>query len=843
MNAANKHFPIAPVALAVTATFSTAPLQHANAATIHVTTTTQKVASAGSGGCSLQEAIYSSNFANNIALVPAPNSLITFVTTDCEAGTGDDTIVLAGGETYSMSRIVYDPYNYVGPTATPVIFAKIVIEANGATLVHAANAVRFRLFSIGSGSASRADGTVPGAGSLDIRNANIRGFSVKGGDGASGGGGGLGAGGAIYVNEGSLVVESTAFEANGAFGGNGSPRVLIGSGGGGGGGLGGNGGMTGGPPMPGQGGGTGGGGGGARGIGADATNRFGGGGGGTANDGVAGQGGFLCGGNGGDSSGEEGADGCSGGGGGGGTPEAFLEGAGKGGDGGYGGGGAGGGADADGGKGGFGGGGGSSDSQNGGNGGFGGGGASSFGQPGHALIPTYGGDASQDNSGGGAGLGGAIFNHRGTVRIYNSTFSGNVAQHGCKGGGCDGADTTAQNSGDAGAAIFSLNGALSIFSSTVSGNQGTGAGAGVVAIGAPDFSPFDPPPPSTFELRNTIIAGNNGLQECFWGGESISAEGSGNLIVNNGVDSTACPGVVATADPQLGALQFNVPGVTKTMTIGETSPAYNAGIAYTAAEILSAPTLATDQRGVSRPQFGAFDIGAYEVGCSTLTTPASFVQSTDPNACNAVVTYPLATANGACGTVSCSPVSGSVFPLGPTSVTCSTTTGLTAGFTIGVRDTQVPTIDPISVARPALWPLDHTLVNVGLAGGSASDNCGGSVTTLRVFANEDDATNTGDGVYSPDAANVAVGTLRLRAERLEVGNGRVYLIVAKVTDASNNSAFRVASVVVPKSQSTSSMNAVNALKAAAVSYVLSHDGAPPPGYFVVGDGPIIGPKQ
>ena len=843
MKASSRPFALAPVALVVAGMFFAAPTLRAVAATIHVTTTAQKVSSSGSGGCSLQEAIYSSSFASNIALVPAPNSLITFVNTDCEAGSGDDTIVLMGGETYSMSDPVYDPYNYMGPTATPVIFSRIVIEANGATLVHASNAVSFRLFSIGSGSASRANGTVPGAGSLDIRNANIRGFSVKGGDGTSGGGGGLGAGGAIYINEGTLVVESTAFEANGAFGGNGSPRVLIGSGGGGGGGLGGDGGATGGPPMPGQGGGTGGGGGGARGSGADATNRFGGGGGGTASDGVAGQGGFLCGGNGGDSSGNEGADGCAGGGGGGGTPEGFLVGAGKGGDGGYGGGGGGGGADADGGNGGFGAGGGSSDRQTGGNGGFGGGGGSSFGQPGQALIPTYGGNASQNNSGGGAGLGGAIFNHRGTVRIYNSTFSGNVAQHGCKGGGCNGSDTTAQNSGDAGAAIFSLNGALSIFSSTITGNQGTGTGAGVVAIGARDFDLLHAPPPGTFELRNTIIAGNNGAQECFWGGEAITAQGSGNLIVNNGAAGTACPGVVSSSDPQLGSLQFNVPGVTKTMMIGDASPAYNAGVAYSAAEIASAPTLATDQRGISRPQFGSFDIGAYEVGCSTLAPPASFVQATDPNACNAIVTYPLPTANGACGTVSCSPVSGSVFALGPTSVACRTATGLTAGFTIGVKDTQAPTIDPLSVARAALWPIDHALVNVGLAGGATSDNCSGSVTSVRVFANEDDETDTGDGVYSPDAANVAIGTLRVRAERLDSGSGRVYLIVATVTDASNNSAFRVANVVVPKSQSTKDMKTVNNLAAAAVDYALSHNGSPPAGYFLVGDGRVIGPKQ
>jgi hypothetical protein len=808
------------------------------------------------------------------------------VTTACEAGSGDDTIVLEGGRTYSMGAIVDDPYNYTGPTATPIIFSRIVIEANGATLVRLPSAAYFRLFAIAAASADRPAGAAAGAGALDIRNANIKGFIAKGGNGSFGGGGGLGAGGAIFVNGGTLIVESTAFEGNAAFGGNGGDARYLWFGtplgndlftmpGGGGGGMGGDGG----PIFESSFGGAGGGG--ARGKGARGPGGFGpgSGGGGTLTDGsigtdadggTGGAGGFRCGGKGADISslflGLDGDDAdCDGGGGGGGGDLA-----GTGADGRYGGGGGGGGRgksdpdigfhQGDAGHGGFGGGGGSGSLSGaddiagaGGKGGFGGGGGAGD-LPGEAgFFAGAGGSFTAPltnivfHGGGGAGLGGAIFNHRGTVRIYNSTFNANSALRGCNGDACN-TRGSAQNGTAVGGAIFSLNGALAIYSSTISGNQVIGAdtevaGAGVVAVGVRDFTLLDPPPPSTFELRNSIIAGNNASRECFWGGEAITAQGSGKLIVNNGVAGTACPGVVSSSDPQLGPLQFNVPGTTKTMMIGDASPAYNAGVAYSAAEIASAPTLATDQRGISRPQFGSFDIGAYEAGCSTLIPPASFVQATDPNACNAIVTYPLPTANGSCGTVTCSPVSGSVFALGPTSVACRTATGLTAGFTIGVKDTQAPTIDPLSVARSALWPIDHTLVNVGLAGGATTDNCSGSVTSIRVFANEDDETDTGDGVYSPDAANVGIGTLRVRAERLDSGSGRVYLIVATVTDASSNSAFRVANIVIPKSQSTRDMKTVNNLAAAAVDYALSHNGSPPAGYFLVGDGRVIGPKQ
>ena len=85
---------------------------------------------------------------------------------------------------------------------------------------------------------------VASTGDLTIRDAYIKGFVAKGGNGANGGGGGMGAGGAIYVKgSGSLTIDSSTFEHNGAIGGNGS--IFNGASGGGGGGMGGNGGAGG----------------------------------------------------------------------------------------------------------------------------------------------------------------------------------------------------------------------------------------------------------------------------------------------------------------------------------------------------------------------------------------------------------------------------------------------------------------------------------------------------------------------------------------------------------------------------------------------------------------------
>jgi hypothetical protein len=83
----------------------------------------------------------------------------------------------------------------------------------------------------------------------------------------------------------------------------------------------------------------------------------------------------------------------------------------------------------------------------------------------------------------------------------------------------------------------------------------------------------------------------------------------------------------------------------------------------------------------------------------------------------------------------------------------------------------------------------------------------------------------------------------LRSERKGNEDGRVYLIVVKAVDAKGNVGLCVQTVVVPHDQSQASLNSVQLQAAAAQAYALSHNGAPPPSYFVIGDGPIIGPIQ
>src|SRR5207244_4264922 len=81
--------------------------------------------------------------------------------------------------------------------------------------------------------------------------------------------------------------------------------------------------------------------------------------------------------------------------------------------------------------------------------------------------------------------------------------------------------------------------------------------------------------------------------------------------------------------------------------------------------------------------------------------PADITGSNDPNQCGAVVTYPAPTAVGAAGAITCTPPSGSFFPVGTTTVHCSSASAATCSFTFTVNDSEPPTITcPPSVILP-----------------------------------------------------------------------------------------------------------------------------------------------
>jgi hypothetical protein len=107
----------------------------------------------------------------------------------------------------------------------------------------------------------------------------------------------------------------------------------------------------------------------------------------------------------------------------------------------------------------------------------------------------------------------------------------------------------------------------------------------------------------------------------------------------------------------------------------------------------------------------------------TITCPANITVPNDAGQCGAIVNYPAPNATS-CGTVTCSPASGTFFPVGSTVVNCTTQAGPSCSFTVTVNDTENPVITcPANITVGNDPGLCSAVVNHGTA--TATDNCPG----------------------------------------------------------------------------------------------------------------------
>lgn len=186
------------------------------------------------------------------------------------------------------------------------------------------------------------------------------------------------------------------------------------------------------------------------------------------------------------------------------------------------------------------------------------------------------------------GLGGGVY-ALGDLAITNSTITGNsVSNPGLNSGGgvLVGLDPVETKGSTA-----------SLLNTTIAGNSVAAGGVGGgFTIDNPTAGVA-----TAFTVKNTLIAGNtaNGATDC---GTVIAATSTNNLSGDTSCRFTD-PGSRQNANPLLGPLQNNG-GQTDTLALQLGSPAIDAGT--------NVGCPATDQRGVSRPQGSACDIGAFE---------------------------------------------------------------------------------------------------------------------------------------------------------------------------------------------------------------------------------------
>jgi uncharacterized repeat protein (TIGR01451 family) len=212
---------------------------------------------------------------------------------------------------------------------------------------------------------------------------------------------------------------------------------------------------------------------------------------------------------------------------------------------------------------------------------------------------------------GGAGeaLGGGVY-VLGKLSIVNSTITGNSAESTSlvvQGGGVLLAIDPASTEGSEG----------SIVNSTIAGNT-----VGLAGIGA-GLSVYNPEPAlggsATLLVKNTIVAGNTGpagSSDC----AIVAMLTSDHNIAGDGSCMFGDPGSKQDTNPQLGPLQNNG-GPTDTLALLEGSPAIDAGTNDGCPPV--------DQRGVTRPQGSACDIGAFERLVQTTPPPPPPARAAD----------------------------------------------------------------------------------------------------------------------------------------------------------------------------------------------------------------------
>lgn len=187
--------------------------------------------------------------------------------------------------------------------------------------------------------------------------------------------------------------------------------------------------------------------------------------------------------------------------------------------------------------------------------------------------------------------------------------------------------------------------------------------------------------------------------------------------VTQGTDPSVCTAVVTYAN---ATATDNCPGVGTPVCTPASGTTFNKGTTTVSCTVSDASSNSANC---------SFTVTVNDTIPPTISCPANVVHSTDPNVCNAAVTYANATATDNCpgvGTPVCAPASGSTFSIGVTTVTCNvsdaSSNSANCSFTVTVKDTQAPNLGPC--------PAN---ISVNSSGGcqvvtystpTATDNCG-----------------------------------------------------------------------------------------------------------------------
>lgn len=139
-----------------------------------------------------------------------------------------------------------------------------------------------------------------------------------------------------------------------------------------------------------------------------------------------------------------------------------------------------------------------------------------------------------------------------------------------------------------------------------------------------------------------------------------------------------------------------------------------------------------------------------------------------------------------------------------------------------------PPVVTCMLQRGILWPASRGLLPMGFGWSVVPDDCDPNPTeTMSVYSTEGD----GAAPYAPDWLFAPASNLRLRAERVFPGPGRVYIVVVNSTDSSGNRGADCCTAIVPAFPTATNLMALQATAAAArAACLLSLTDVAPPGF-------------
>ena len=178
--------------------------------------------------------------------------------------------------------------------------------------------------------------------------------------------------------------------------------------------------------------------------------------------------------------------------------------------------------------------------------------------------------------------------------------------------------------------------------------------------------------------------------------------------------------------------------------------------------------------------------------CS-LTCPENIVVKADSGKGGTYVSFPAATFSADCGTITYSPVSGSFFQVGSTSVIVNTSSGQRCSFTVTVTDNEPPSLSPVVLSSKRLWPANGRMRDV-MVRYLTTDNANETSCAITITSN-DSAEN------EQDFQVVDNHLVRLKASRLSNGRARIYMITVTCTDEAGNATKRSTGIAVAKNLS------------------------------------------